>query len=89
MAERTRIDKWLWHARFYRSRVQAQEAASSGLIRLNGVRVEKPSADVRPGDVVTLPRGHEIVAVRIEGIAARRSRAPNAQLLYKILAEPS
>ena len=89
MAERVRIDKWLWHARFYRSRVQAQEAAASGLIRLNGMRVQKPSADVGPGDVVTLPRGREILAVRIEGIAARRSRAADAQRLYKILAEPS
>jgi ribosome-associated heat shock protein Hsp15 len=89
MGEHVRIDKWLWHARFYRSRARAQEAASSGLIRLNGVRVQKPSADVRPGDVVTLPRGREILAVRIEGIVARRSSAAEGQRLYKILPEPS
>jgi ribosomal 50S subunit-recycling heat shock protein len=53
------------------------------------MRVQKPSADVGPGDVVTLPRGREILAVRIEGIAARRSRAADAQRLYKILAEAS
>jgi ribosome-associated heat shock protein Hsp15 len=89
MADHARIDKWLWHARFYRSRVKAQEAAASGLIRLNGARVQKPSADVRPGDVVTLPRGREILAVRIEGISARRSNATEGQRLYKILPEPS
>jgi ribosome-associated heat shock protein Hsp15 len=89
MAERDRIDKWLWHARFYRSRAQAQRAAASGLIRLNGVRVQKPSADVRLGDVVTLPRGREVLAVQVEGIAARRSCASESQTLYKILPEPS
>ena len=89
MADHARIDKWLWHARFYRSRVKAQEAAASGLIRLNGARVQKPSADVRTGDVVTLPRGGEILAVRIEGIAARRSNPAEGQRLYKILPEPS
>ena len=85
MAERIRIDKWLWHARFYRSRVQAQAAAASGLIRLNGARVEKASADVRPGDILTLPRGREIVAVRIAAVAERRGGAPEAQKLYRIL----
>lgn len=89
MANHVRIDTWLWYARFYRSRVKAQKAAASGLIRLNGARVQKPSADVRPGDVVTLPRGREILAVRIEGIAARRSNAAEGQKLYKILPEPS
>ena len=85
MTERMRIDKWLWHARFYRSRVRAQEAAASGLLRLNGARLEKPSAGVQPGDVVTLPRGREIVAVRIQALAARRGAASEAQKLYCIL----
>jgi len=83
--ERIRIDKWLWHARFYRSRVQAQEAALSGLLRLNGLRVEKPSAGVQPGDVVTLPRGRDVVAVRIEAVAQRRGRSVEAQKLYTIV----
>jgi len=87
MTERVRIDRWLWHARFYRSRVQAQEAAASGLIRLNGVRIEKPSAAVRPGDIVTVPRGREVVAVRIEAIAERRGPAPDAERLYKIVGQ--
>jgi ribosome-associated heat shock protein Hsp15 len=83
--ERIRIDKWLWHARFYRSRIQAQEAAASGLLRLNGSRVEKPSAGVQPGDVVTLPRGHNILAVRIEAVALRRGRPVDARKLYSVV----
>ena len=85
MAERLRVDRWLWHARFYRSRAQAQQAAASGLLRLNGVRLEKPSVPVQPGDVLTLPRGREILAIRIEALAERRETAPAAQKLYRIL----
>jgi ribosome-associated heat shock protein Hsp15 len=87
MAERIRIDKWLWHARFYRTRVLAQSAASAGLIRLNGQRVEKASANVGPGDVLTLPKGHEVVVVRVLGLASRRGPASDARLLYEILPE--
>jgi ribosome-associated heat shock protein Hsp15 len=82
---RIRIDKWLWHARFYRSRVQAQEAAVSGLLRLNGLRVEKASAGVKPGDVVTLPRGRDVLAVRIEALALRRCPPSEAQKLYTVV----
>jgi ribosome-associated heat shock protein Hsp15 len=82
-----RIDKWLWHARFYRTRVLAQAAASRGLIRLNGHRVEKSSVDVEPGDVLTLPKGREVVVIRVIGLAERRGPAPEAQRLYEILTE--
>jgi ribosome-associated heat shock protein Hsp15 len=85
MSERLRIDKWLWHARFYRSRVQAQAAAASGLIRLNGTRVEKPSAGVQPGDILTVPRGREVLAIRIEALAERRGGASQAQKLYTVV----
>ena len=83
----SRIDKWLWHARFYRTRVLAQAAASGGLIRRNGHRVEKPSVVVEPGDVLTLPKGREIVVIRVIGIAERRGPASEAQRLYEILTE--
>lgn len=83
--ERSRIDKWLWHARFYRSRALAQQAAASGLLRLNGTRVEKPSAGVQPGDIVTLPRGHDVLAVQIEALAVRRGPFAEARKLYSIV----
>lgn len=85
--ESIRIDKWLWFARFYRTRSLAQSAASAGLIRLNGQRVEKSSVTVGPGDVLTLPRGREVVAVRIRALAARRGPASEAQALYETVAE--
>jgi ribosome-associated heat shock protein Hsp15 len=82
-----RIDKWLWHARFYRSRPLAQEAAASGLIRVNGNRVQKPSVSVGPGDIVTLPRGRDIVAVRVQAVAVRRGPAREAQTLYEVVTD--
>ena len=82
-----RIDKWLWHARFYRTRVLAQGAACAGHIRLNGHRVEKSSVDVKPGDVLTVPQGRDVVVVRVLGLAERRGPASEARRLYEIVAE--
>lgn len=84
-----RLDKWLFHARFYRTRVLAQEAALRGKVRLNGIRVEKPSQPVRPGDVLTLGSRGQIVAVRVLGLAERRGPAGSAQALYEIVADES
>ncbi|HXR95600.1 MAG TPA: S4 domain-containing protein [Rhizomicrobium sp.] len=83
----TRIDKWLFHARFYRTRALAQAAATAGKVRLNGVRVEKPAQPLKPGDVLTLGRGGEIVALKVLALADRRGPAPEAQRLYEIVAD--
>jgi len=85
----TRLDKWLFHARFYRTRILAQTAAMGGKVRLNGTRVEKPAQMVRPGDVLTLGRGGQIMAVRILRLAERRSPAGDARALYEIVADES
>jgi ribosome-associated heat shock protein Hsp15 len=82
-----RIDKWLWHARFHKTRALAQTACASGLIRLNGRRVEKPSAEVKPGDFLTLPRGREVVVVRVLACGIRRGPASEAQGLYEVLTD--
>jgi len=87
MEAQIRIDKWLWHARFYRTRVLAQSAAASGVLRLNGQRVEKSSACVRVGDIVTLPRGPAVAVVRVMALAERRGSAPQARQLYEFLDE--
>lgn len=84
-AERIRIDKWLWHARFYRTRPLAQAAVMSGRIRLNETRVEKPGHDVKPGDILTLPRGAEVMVVRVKACGIRRGPAKEAQSLYRSL----
>ena len=87
MEERVRIDKWLWYARFYKTRPLAQKAADSGVIRLNGQRVRKSGTLLKPGDVLTVPRGREPVAVRVLALGTRRGPAPEAQALYETLTE--
>jgi ribosome-associated heat shock protein Hsp15 len=85
MTDRIRIDKWLWHARFYKTRALAQEAAAKGRIRRNDVRVVKASVEVKIGDILTLPRGREVAVVRVLGCGERRGPASEAQLLYETL----
>ena len=75
----TRIDIWLFHARFYRTRALAQAAASAGKVRLNGTRVEKPAQTLKPGDILTLGRGSESVVLRVVAWAERRGPAPQAR----------
>jgi ribosome-associated heat shock protein Hsp15 len=81
----SRLDKWLFHARFYRTRPLAQAAASAGKVRLNGVRVDKPGRAIKPGDVLTLGRGAQVMAVRVLGLAERRGPASEARNLYEII----
>jgi ribosome-associated heat shock protein Hsp15 len=85
--EALRIDKWLWHARFCKTRAIAQDKAAGGHIRLNGQRIEKASQSVRVGDVLTLPVGNKIVAVKVTGLGERRGPAPEARTLYERLPE--
>jgi ribosome-associated heat shock protein Hsp15 len=87
-SESLRIDKWLWHARFYKTRSLAQQAACSGVLRLNNGRVEKASVAVKAGDVLTVPRGHrEVAVVRVQALGIRRGPAPEAQSLYVVLGD--
>jgi len=87
MTSSARIDKWLFHARLFRTRGMAQDAANSGRLRLNGQRVEKPAQALKPGDVLTLGRGGEIVALKVLALAERRGSAPAARKLYEIVAD--
>ncbi|HEY0301810.1 MAG TPA: RNA-binding S4 domain-containing protein [Rhizomicrobium sp.] len=84
--DRIRIDKWLWHARFYKTRVLAQEAADKGRVRVNGIRVEKAGRGIRLGDVLTVPFGSEVLVVRVVAFGERRGPAPEARALYEIVA---
>jgi ribosome-associated heat shock protein Hsp15 len=85
--ESLRIDKWLWHARFCKTRSIAQAKALQGQIRINGHRVEKPSAAVRIGDVMTLAAGGHVISLRVTGLGVRRGPAAEARELYDILPE--
>ena len=89
MSESLRIDKWLFHARLCKTRNIAQEKAEAGRIRLNGQRVEKASANVRIGDVLTLPVGGKVVALRVLQLGERRGPATEARALYEVLEEDS
>lgn len=82
-----RIDRWLFHARLCRTRVLAQQMTSAGRVRLNGTRIEKPGHAVRPGDILTLGRGQEILALRVLALAARRGPAAEARALYEIVVD--
>ncbi len=77
-----RIDKWLWAARFFKTRSLAQEAVELGRVRLAGQRL-KPSRDVKPGDRLTVERGEERFEIFVEKISAVRGSAPVAQTLYR------
>jgi ribosome-associated heat shock protein Hsp15 len=77
-----RIDKWLWHARFARTRGAAQRLALSGHVRVNRDKVEAASRLVRPGDVLTLALGRGVQVIRICAISERRGSFEDAQRLY-------
>ena len=81
----SRLDKWLFHARFYRTRPLAQAATVSGRVRLNGVKVDKPGHALKPGDVLTLGRGGQVIAVRVLALAEKRGPATQARTLYELL----
>lgn len=82
----TRIDKWLWAARFYKTRSQATEAVAGGKIEVNGDGA-KPSKTVKPGDRIRVRIGPVEYLLTVKAIAERRGSAPAAQALYDEAAE--
>jgi ribosome-associated heat shock protein Hsp15 len=77
-----RIDKWLWAARFYKSRSLAADAVSGGLAQLNGARV-KPSREVAAGDELAITIGQTRRVVIVRGVSERRGPAKEAVKLYE------
>jgi ribosome-associated heat shock protein Hsp15 len=82
MAEMVRIDKWLWAARFFKTRSLAAQAVSGGKVQLNGLRV-KPARSVKPGDALKIHKNGFEYQVQIMGISERRGPAAVAQTLYR------
>ncbi len=80
--ETIRLDKWLWHARFCKSRAIAARLVAAGAVRVNAARVSKPATTVRVGDGISFAHAGRVHAVRILGLGARRGPAPEAQALY-------
>jgi len=84
-----RIDKWLWQARFFKSRSLAAQTVSEGHLRINGQRAAKPAQTVRVGDTLTFPQARRIRVVRVRHLANRRGPAAEAETLYDDLTEPA
>jgi ribosome-associated heat shock protein Hsp15 len=88
-ASRLRIDKWLWHARFFKTRTLAAATVSAGHVRLNSTKVGKPSAGVAAGDVLTFAQGDSVRVIRVLAHGTRRGPASEAQTLYQDLTPPA
>ena len=80
--EKMRIDKWLWSARFYKTRTLAAEEIDKGRIQINGQDV-KPARDVKAGDTLSMRQGPVLRTVVVKGLSIQRGAAPVAQLLYE------
>ena len=80
--ESLRIDKWLWAARFYKTRSLAADEIGKGRVQVNG-QDAKASREVKAGDRVRLRQGAVLREVLVRGVSAQRGPAPQAQLLYE------
>lgn len=81
-----RIDKWLWAARFYKTRSLATDEIGKGRVQINGQDV-KPAREVRVGDEITVRQGLVTRVVQVRGLSLQRGPAPVAQMLYAETAE--
>lgn len=80
--EKLRLDKWLWAARFFKTRVLAADAVETGKAQVNGERV-KPAKTIAAGDILTLRLGPYTHVVEVLALSGKRGPAPVAQKLYR------
>lgn len=83
-----RVDKWLWHARFLKTRSLASRHVAAAGVRVNGTRTVKPAANVRAGDVLTFALNDHVRVIKVLALGVRRGPAPEAQALYEDLSPP-
>jgi ribosome-associated heat shock protein Hsp15 len=81
-----RLDKWLWQARFFKTRALAAQLVGKGRLRINQTVVTKAHYRIRPGDVLTFPQGQVVRVVRVVDLGSRRGPASEAQTLYEDIA---
>ncbi|MEP3331584.1 RNA-binding S4 domain-containing protein [Sedimentitalea sp.] len=86
--DKLRLDKWLWHARFFKTRTLAAKQVSGGHVRVNGERTIKPACGITPGDVLTFAQARQARVIKIVELGDRRGPASEAQALYEDLAPP-
>ncbi len=84
-----RADKWLWYARFFKTRSLATKACNAGKLRVSGGLVSKAHYQVKPGDVLTFPQDRHVRVIKVVSLATRRGPAAEAQALYEDLKPPS
>ena len=87
-AEKLRADKWLWQARFFKTRSLSAKVITGSHLRINSDKAAKASAAVKVGDVLTFAQGNHIRVIRVEAIGTRRGPASEAQTLYTDLSPP-
>jgi ribosome-associated heat shock protein Hsp15 len=80
--EKLRIDKWLWVARFYKTRTLASEEVARGRVEVNGQEV-KPARELKLGDTVSVRQAPDVRTVLVKGLSGARGPAPVAQQLYE------
>ena len=86
--ESIRLDKWLWRARFFKSRALASKLCAAGRVRIDREVVTKAHAAIRVGQVLTFPQARDIRVVRVTALGERRGPASEARNLYDDLAPP-
>jgi len=86
--DKLRLDKWLWYARFFKSRTLSAEAVTGGKVRVNRQPVHKPGFGIKPGDVLTFAQSRQVRVIEVVALASRRGPAPEAQELYRDLDPP-
>ena len=82
--EKIRVDKWLWQARFFKSRAIAAGVVEGG-IRIDGARTSKPARTIAPGVTLTFAQARRIRVIKVLAIGTRRGPAPEARALYEDL----
>ena len=87
-AQKLRVDKWLWHARFFKTRSLAAKVVSGGKLRVNGQPISKPAYMVSALDVLTFPQANDVRVIKVLAMGERRGPAPEAQQLYEDLDPP-
>ena len=86
--EKLRVDKWLWYARFFKTRTLAAQQVTSGHLRVNSQPVRKAGYQIKVGDILTFPKEQDIRIIEIVALGDKRRGAPEAVLLYNDLDPP-
>jgi ribosome-associated heat shock protein Hsp15 len=85
--EAMRVDRWLFFARFFKTRGLAAKVCAAGKLRIDGRVIDKPHAQIRIGVVLTFPQARQVRVVKVLGLGARRGPPAEAQALYEDLSD--